>query len=101
MPATDQQVQNFVDQRLRPRCEQIRALVASLADDIAEIDQVYQALTQQNPTWADNRTDGPPNLLTVGDVLSINAMLHTAHDAIANSGDWATVQKACVRPISV
>ncbi len=97
--ATDAQVQNFVDTRLRPRCEQIRALYTDIADDIAAIDSVYAALTQGSPTWTDGRTDGPPNLLSVADVLSINALLNDLKTAISGDSNYATALKACVRPV--
>lgn len=62
--ATDVQVQNYSDSRVRPRAEEIRALYLACKDDKAAIDDVYTALTEQSPTWSDNRTDGPPHLLT-------------------------------------
>jgi hypothetical protein len=37
--ATNQQMQAFADQRIRPRAEQFRALVNSLRDDKASIDE--------------------------------------------------------------
>jgi hypothetical protein len=73
MAASDLQVQQFVDQRIRPHAELVRALALAFDDDIAAIDDVYAALTAANPTWADNRTDGPPHLLTASDVIDINA----------------------------
>lgn len=108
MAATDQQVQNFVDQRIRPRAEQIRALYLACKDDKAHIDDIYAALTQPTPTWTDNRTDGPPHLLTPSDVLAINTFL-TGLIALVesgNSGDmtaagaqYPVVLKATVRPV--
>jgi hypothetical protein len=96
MPATDQQVQQWADQRVRPRAEQIRALYNALVSDIATVEDVYQACIAQSPTWADGRQDGPPHLLAPADVLSMNTLAHAIKDAIDNSGQWATVQKSCV-----
>ncbi len=101
MPATNQQVQTFVDQRIRPRAEQIRALVLSMQDDISAIDDVFAALNVQSPTWTDTRTDGPPHLLVPNDVLAVNTFLHDAVTALTGDGQYPIVLKACVRPVSV
>jgi hypothetical protein len=112
--ATNQQVQTYVDQRIRPRGESERGFVASLQDDKSSIDDVYAACSQGTPTWADNRTDGPPHLLAPADVLSYNAyitafiqlMTGTGEDQATKSGlvdsirsNYPTLLKACVRPI--
>ena len=99
--ATDQQVQTYVDTRVRVRAEQIRALYLSCKDDKGLIDDVYTALTEPTPTWTDRRTDGPPHLLTPADVLAWNAFV-TAWIALiegAEAGDYAAVLKACVQPV--
>lgn len=95
--ATDQQVQNYVNERVRPHAEVARNLALAYDDDIASIDDVYNALNVQSPTWVDNRTDGPPHLLTPSDVLAINSFMHDIRDAIKNHGQYAIVLKACVR----
>ena len=95
--ATDSQVQIFVNGQLRPRCEQIRKLLNAMNQDIAEIDDVYNALIQPNTTWSDKRTDGPPHLLTANDVLAINQFLHDIRDAIRNNPQLPIVLRACVR----
>lgn len=109
MAATDAQVQAFVDQRLRPRCEAYRALMASIQDDQNAISDVYAAVTEQNPTWTDNRTDGPPHLLTPSDVaalntieavlLKVNAGTATTADVTNMFGQLPILEKACVRPL--
>lgn len=96
--ASDAQVQTFVDTRIRVRCEQIRALYNSIADDISAIDDVYAALTQQSPTWVDNRTDGVPHLLTPSDVLAINTFLNDLKTAISGDAQLPKVLQGCVRP---
>lgn len=95
--ATDQQVQKFADERVRPHAEAARNLAVAFDDDIAEIDDVYNALTMQSPTWTDSRTDGPPHLLTPSDVLAFNAFIHDIRDAIKNHPQYAVIEKACVR----
>ena len=106
--ASDAQVQKFVDTRIRPRSEQIRALYLSIKDDTAAIGDIYEALTQPSPTWKDNRTDGPPHLMTPSDVLAIN----TAYDRFIKlvegtlqagevgdfHGQYPVILDACVRP---
>ena len=96
--ATDTQVQNFVDQRVRPRCEQIRALAIALQDDINEITDIYNALNVQTPTWSDNRTDGPPHLALPSDVLAFNTVLHDLVTAITGDSQYPIIEKLCVRP---
>jgi hypothetical protein len=97
--ATDQQVQQFVNERVRPRAEQIRALLLAMEDDRAAFDDVYAALTAQSPTWADNRTDGPPHLLTKDDVLAWNTFLSDSITAMRGNAQLPIVLKACVRPV--
>jgi len=100
MPAaTNFQVQNFVDQRLRPHAEKAREMAVVFDDDIAAIEDVYTALNVQSPTWTDSRTDGPPHLLSPADVLAINTFLHDIRDAIKNHADYPVVLKACVRGV--
>lgn len=109
MAATDQQVQTYVNERIRPRAEQCRALVNSLRDDKAAIDDVYAAVVQAEPTWADNRNDGPPKLLTPQDVLVYNAVISlllkcvdgtaTLQDVSDLHANWPVFMSACVRPV--
>ncbi len=96
--ATNEQVQQFSDYRVRPRCEQARALVTLMADDIASIEDIYNALNVQSPTFTDSRNDVPHKALP-SDILAINSFLHDVHDYIAAHGQYAIVQKLCVRSI--
>lgn len=98
--ATDQQVQTYVSERLRPRCEQIRALVLAMQDDITAIDDVYAACAAQSPTWKDSRLDGPPHILAPNDVLAYNAFIHAAVTALSGDGGYPVIMKSCVRPLS-
>lgn len=98
--ATDQQVQTYVDQRVRVRSEQIRALLLSMQDDKNAINDVYAALTQPTPTWKDNRTDGVPHLLTPSDVLAWNTFISDALTSMNGDAQLPVVQSACVRPVS-
>ncbi len=98
MAATDQQVQNYVDQRIRNIVLKVRALKLQLDDAIATIDDVYAALNVGSPTWTDIRPDNPPHLLTPADVLALNSTMHNVRDAIANDAQYSIVLKACVQP---
>ncbi len=73
--ATDQQVQRFADDRVRARCRQIRSLYLACKSDKQAFDDIYAALTQQNPTWTDSNTFSPPHLLTGNDVLAWNTFI--------------------------
>ena len=97
--ATDGQVQNYVNQRIRPHAEQVRNLVNALRDDKATIDDVYAALTQATPTWEDARDDFPPHLLTRNDVLAVNAFITGFLAFIDASAEYAIIIDACVRPV--
>lgn len=100
--ATDQQVQQYVNERLRVRAEQLRSLLNSLLDDKAAIDDVYEHCSGANnvaATWADNRSDGPPHLLGPNDVLAYNAFITALIPNIRDAADYAAVAKACVRAV--
>jgi hypothetical protein len=101
MAATNAQVQNYVNERVRPHAELARALALAYDDDIAAIDDVYAALTQATPTWTDARADSPPHLLTPSDVLAINTFMNEIRNAIKNNAQYAIVLKACVRAVNV
>lgn len=99
MPAaTDQQVQQFADERIRPRAEQMRALIVAIDDDIAVIGDVYERLSGSGK-WSDNRTDGPPHLLTGDDILAINALYQKAIAQLKQDPNFAILLKACVRSV--
>ncbi len=103
--ATNVQMQTYCDQRIRTFAEAARALLLACNDHKASIDDVYARASGSN-AWADARTDGPPHLLQAGnsanpdDVLNFNdflAKLQTFFGTTA-SGDWAVLERACVRP---
>jgi hypothetical protein len=96
--ATDAQVQQFVNERVRPRAEQIRALLNAMEDDISAIGDVYAHLTD-NPTWEDTRTDAPPYMLSANDVLAYNTFLSDMVTAMNSSAQLSATMKACVSPV--
>ncbi len=108
--ATDQQVQTYVNERLRVRAEQFRAINLAMTDDKIAITDVYDACEPAvSATWDDERTDGPPRLLTAQDVLVYNTILAlwpkfrdgtaTAQDVADFAANWPTFQTACVRAL--
>jgi hypothetical protein len=96
--ATNQQVQSFVDQRIRPRMEQLRALVHLMTDDKAEIPDVF-ANVAGNSTFTDARTDGPPHLATPGDVLAYNELATALLAFVAAENNYPVAVQLCVRPL--
>lgn len=112
--ANNAQVQEWANQRTRRRAETIRNLAASLADDNGAIGSVYERLTGSGG-WIDDRSDGPPNLLTGSDILSINTIsvelakllgggtyandAERASAVAAIQGQLPIVTKACVRQV--
>jgi hypothetical protein len=92
-------MQDYCDQRIRVRAEQVRALLAAMQDDKAAIDDVYARANDPNSPWADARTDGPPHLLVSSDILAYNTFIMNMISAIQNDPQWPVISKACVRPI--
>lgn len=99
MPATDAQVQQYANERVRVWSEQCRALYLTAKDHKAVIDDVYAALVQENPTWTDTRSDAPPVLLDPSDLLAWNAFVTAFITFVEGNADYAKVLQACVRPI--
>jgi hypothetical protein len=95
--ATDAQVQQYANERVRVRAEQLRAVLIGLMDDRAAIDDVYARLVEGAP-WSDARTDGPPKLLDGNDVLAFNAFAAALLTYLEADANWPTVRAACVRP---
>jgi uncharacterized protein len=111
--ATDQQMQQYSDQRIRIRAEQWRAMVNACRDDKAAIDAAYDRAANGS-AWSDARTDGPPRLLGSQDVLVFNALISNFNSLITGSGEndaakaaivngirdnLAVFQSSCVRPV--
>lgn len=109
MAATDQQMQQYCDERIRVRAEASRALVNSLRDDKSAIEAVFDRAAN-GPPWADARTDGPPKLLDQQDVLVYNSVATlllkcvdgtaTLQDVADLAANWAQYQSGCVRPVN-
>lgn len=106
--ATDQQMQTYSDERIRPRAEQVRALFNAIEDDKVAIDDCY-ARAVGSGDWDDNRTDGPPELADESDILTYNTIISVLiklRDGTATSQEvsdfaaaWSDFQSMCVRPV--
>lgn len=115
--ATDQQVQQWANERTRVRSEQVRGLLHACEDDNAAIVSVYERLVGSGG-WSDGRTDGPPNLLTGADLLAFNTFSVQLATLLRNGGTSGSltdqqridavkamadqlpvVLNACVRPL--
>lgn len=93
------QTQTWANERVRPRAEQTRNLIALYDSDRSSVDDVYTWLTGDGATaWSDNRIDGVPNLLLPSDILAFNAFEEDVRNYAKNHASWPVVLKACVRP---
>lgn len=73
--ASNAQVQAFVDNNVRPRCEQIRALLIAMETDQTLMGDIYENVNDAGSTWVDKHSGNPPHLLTRTDVLAWNTFL--------------------------
>ena len=113
--ATDPQMQQFADERVRVFAEAFRAVLIASRDHKSAIDAVYERGVS-NSRWTDARTDGPPKLLISGnsanpdDMLNFNSFVAALTDIIDGAGSdatnaanlrstWAVLVDACVRPV--
>lgn len=97
--ATDQQMQVFCDQRVRPFAESWGILIAQARQHKAAIDDVYARAAGSN-AWVDARTDGPPHLMQAGnsanpdDVLAFNSLITGLLDLADNNAGDQTAKAA-------
>lgn len=100
--ANDTQVQKYVNDRIRPHCEMIRALIVLLQDDKAAIDEVYAAVVDvDKATWKDDRADGPPKLLGPADVKAYNQFISDLVAFMVKHDSYLGVLSCCVRPLEI
>lgn len=98
MAATNEQVQAFSDNFVRPLCELIKQTQLNSAEFKSLLDDVYANLAG-NPTWVDERNDNPPHLATPSDILAINGFVTDFLDFYNQNGDRAIVEKLIVRSL--
>ena len=85
--ATNQQVQNFSDQRARPACEQFVSLLANLQLILAQMADVNANLTASPPTtWTDSRADFPPHLATPSDLITLGNAVQAFQRVVSGTG---------------
>lgn len=96
MAATNEQVQQYVNERIRPIAENLRDALIRCQDELITIEDIYQNLSN-NPTWTDERPDAPPHLLTPSDVLGIHAFVFDFVAFATGHGQLPVVKLACVR----
>lgn len=110
--ATNEQVQAFVNERVRPLSELVRKTMIMATDFKDSFGDIKLNVNNPATTWADNRTDGPPFLLTPSDIMECSRFvddLLTFKDGTfadltaANRGGlkWPKMLQACVRPPEV
>ncbi len=98
MPASDVQVQHFVDGRMRPFAQLMRSIYLKSKDNKAVIGDVYAALAAESPTWTDTNATGPPHLITVNDVLAWNAFMDELITFVEANAQWSVILEACINP---
>ena len=107
--ASNQQVQRYVDGRVRVRCEQIRNLYLACKDDVATLGDAYENLStggDGKQEWEDSRADSPPHLMTPSDVLAWNTFVEGFIKLVEGtfsekeaSQQFPVVLRSCVRPV--
>lgn len=106
--SSDAQVQQFFNERIRRRCEQIRSLYLACKDDQAVFGDIYENLTQPSPTFADTRLDVPVKANASKGLAWNTFVFHfikfvegTLTDQNKNEAgaQYAQVQSLCVRPV--
>lgn len=96
--ANDAQMQQYANERVRVRAEQLRAVLLAMKDDKAAIDDIYDRAAN-GAAWNDSRTDGPPSLLSSSDMLTYNSYITALIPNIEDAANWAVILSACVRPV--
>lgn len=101
MPATNQQVQAYVDQRIRPHSRDVLVTFLKLVEDKSVIGDVYANVNDGGSTWTDTRTDGPPHLILRTDVLAWNTFVTELIEFIEEHAQWPVVQNCVFGPLDV
>lgn len=110
MAATNSQVQQYVNERVRPLCEDIRRVYLRCKDAKAAIDDVYANLNADPPTeWTDTHDGHPPHLMTPDDVLAWNTFISLFIDFVEGNltdgnknsaaGQYPVILDGCVAPV--
>lgn len=97
--ATNVQVQNFSDFRVRPHSLLAVQLFNSFTDDKNTIGDVYANLTN-SPTWTDGRSDGVPHLNAPADLLAYNAFITDCLAFMSGHASWPVIREMLINPIA-
>lgn len=98
---TDEQALNFVDQRIRPLSERLRAIEALIEDMETDWFNGTNNLATSTDTVENRSAEGLPNL-TWQEVTDTVVALMAVRDVVTETaGRAALVEKACVRPLQV
>lgn len=92
----------FIDQRLRPRCEQMRSLYSRMASDSLQWAILLDGVPDDGTVFGDNRQSEGVHSLTGSDLRVLasarDAVIATIAAQMAIPAVLAAVTKACVRP---
>lgn len=100
MAATNDQVQFYNDQRIRPWSKAFVAAYLQAKDDKAQIDDIYANVSAQSPTWVDANSSNSPHAATPSDVLAWNAFITDFITFVEGNANYSIVQKLNPSPIN-
>ena len=102
MPISDPQAIRFVNEKVRPIAEQIRALKATI--DVVLIEwngQISPLVTNDSQAVADGRDAEGASRLTGADVINLITALQGLQTRLDQAGVRDVISKPCVRPFNV
>jgi hypothetical protein len=102
---TNEQAQLIINESIRPRCEQIRALKANLENDLALLSGEGGTFFDVSnggvgSTYTDLRGNTVPLLLTAADVVDIRAKIIGLLNVLQAASAMDSINRACVRPLN-
>lgn len=102
MSITNPQAIAFVNQNIRPRAEQIRALKAQIDADLTQWYAGMSALIPNDSSAVeDGREAEGVSRLVGSDVVNVLSQLVALQSQLDGSGVAATISKPCVRTLQV
>ena len=102
MPISDPQAIRFTNEKVRPLCEQVRALKATIDATTVEWFATQSSLiTNNSEAVADGREAEGVSRLTGADVTSVITQLLAIQTTLNAGGVAAVISKPCVQPLRV
>ena len=98
MSVSNQQIQTYVDNRVRPSATDIVTWVLRRQSDMANISDIYANLTN-SPTWADENKANAIHTAQPSDVLAWNTFVSQLLDIITGSATDANATLAKVQAL--